>query len=353
MDSAFLSLVVFGNTLGQYAFSIVLFLIGVFAIKVFEGIVLRRMRARAEATDTKLDDFLVEVIDRAAIPVLFFGTFYISIQHLALHPKVERAVSLLGIAIFAYVTVRFLSSLLTSYFEHYWLMREEDRPRKQSMRKLLPIARGLIWAVGITFLLDNMGFKISTVVAGLGIGGVAVALAAQAILGDLFSYFAIVLDRPFQVGDYISVGEFAGWVEHIGIKTTRLRSQTGEQLIVPNKDLTGSMLRNFRQMERRRVQMTVGVTYHTSPEHIASIPGIIETILRGISGVQFERSHFRACGPYSLDYETVFHIEGNDYMKYMDMQQAFNISLLGEFRSRGIEFAYPTQTIYNAVKDRQ
>lgn len=353
MDSELLGLVIFNNTFEQYILSLVLFLTGILAIKVFEGIVLRRMKARASATETKLDDFLVEVIDKAAIPVLFFGTFYLALQPLTLHAKFERAMSLFGIALGTYVIVRFLSALLSHYFEHYWLVREEDRPRKQSMRKLLPIAKGLIWAAGLTFLLDNMGFKISTVVAGLGIGGVAFALAAQAILGDLFSYFAIVLDRPFLVGDYITVGEFAGWVEHIGIKTTRLRSQTGEQLIVPNKDLTGSRLRNFRRMERRRVQLTVGVTYQTRPELISAIPAIIEGIIKDIEHVEFERAHLKTCGAYSLDYETVFNIKGNDYMQYMDIQQAFNLALLSEFRARRIELAYPTQTVVNVIKDTQ
>ena len=242
MQDDIYDMIVFGNTVRQYALSLGMLVGGALLIKLFEAIVLRRARARAAATGTKVDDVLVGLIDRAVLPVLFFGLFYISVQHLKLHPKVERGVWLLGVTIFTYVGARLLSAILTAYFEHFWLT--QDLTRKDSMRKLLPFARALIWIAAVVFLLYNLGFKVSAVVTGLGIGGVAVALAAQAILGDLFSYFAIMLDRPFHIGEVITVGEFSGAVEHIGIKTTRLRGQGGEQLIVPNKDLTGSLLRN-------------------------------------------------------------------------------------------------------------
>lgn len=351
MQDELLDMIVFGNTVRQYVVSLTVFVAGVLALKLFEGIVLRRMKARAAATQTKVDDVLVDLIDKASVPVVLYAIFYVAVQPLQLHAKVERAAWLLGVAVLTYAAVRLASATLTAYFEHFWLVRDEDRPRKQSMRKLLPIARALIWVSGAVFLLDNVGFRISAVVTGLGIGGVAVALAAQAILGDLFSYFAIVLDRPFEVGDYITVGEFSGWVEHIGIKTTRLRSQSGEQLIVPNKDLTGSRLRNFSVLERRRVLIHFGIVYQTVPERVREVPAIFEAIVEELRGVEFERCHFKAYGPYSLDFEGVFHVEGSDYMKYMDLQQEFNLALMDRFKARSIEFAYPTQTIFNISRE--
>ena len=343
MQDDIFDLIVLGNTVRQYALSLGILLGGALLIKLFEAIVLRRARARAAATATKSDDVLVDLVDRAVLPVLFFGLFYISVQHLKLHPKVERGIWLLGVSILTYVGARMFSAMLTAYFEHFWL--KHDTARKESLRRFLPFVRAMIWVSAMVFLLDNLGFRVSAVIAGLGIGGVAVALAAQAILGDLFSYFAIMLDRPFQAGDEIAVGEFNGQVEHIGIKTTRLRSFGGEQLIVPNKDLTGSRLRNISKLQRRGVTVTVGLTYKTPDP--AAIPSIVEAVVRSIEGVQFERCHLRSLSASSLDYEIVFQVAGSDYNKYMDALQAFNLALLREFRTRGIEFAYPTRTVYN------
>ncbi len=345
MQDDIFGLIVFGNTVGQYAISLGILLGGALLIKLFESIVLRRARARAAATETKVDDVLVGLIDRAVLPVLFFVLFYLSVQHLKLHPKVERGIWLLGVSIFTYVGARLLSAILTAYFEHFW--GAHDPARKESIRRLMPFARALIWVSATVFLLDNLGFRVSAVVAGLGIGGVAVALAAQAILGDLFSYFAIMLDRPFYIGEVIMVGEFSGAVEHIGIKTTRLRSQSGEQLIVPNKDLTGSRLRNLSKLQGRGVQVTVGVTYQTPEPLVSAIPSIVQSVVSGIDSAQFERCHLKSLSASSLDYEIVFQVAGNDYNKYMDALQAFNIALLREFRARGIEFAYPTRTVYS------
>ncbi|MEE9594372.1 MAG: mechanosensitive ion channel family protein, partial [Candidatus Hydrothermarchaeales archaeon] len=214
------------------------------------------------------------------------------------------------------------------------------------LKAIRPVIKVFIWGFGVIFLLDNLGFEISTVVAGLGIGGIAVALAAQAVLGDLFSYFAIMIDRPFEIGDFIIVGDYLGTVEHVGIKTTRIRSLGGEQLVFSNTDLTNSRVRNYKRMEKRRVLFTMGVTYQTSHEKLKEIPTVIRDIIENISDTVFDRAHFSSYGDFSLVFEVAYYVASGDYKKYMDIQQEINLKIKEEFEKRGIEFAYPTQTVY-------
>jgi small-conductance mechanosensitive channel len=214
------------------------------------------------------------------------------------------------------------------------------------MRGITAIVSFFIWVLGFIFLLDNLGFEITAVIAGLGIGGIAIALAAQAILGDLFSYFVIFFDRPFEIGDFIVIGEFRGNIEHIGIKTTRVRSLSGEQLVFGNSDLTNSRIQNFKRMDRRRVVFKLGVTYQTPAEKIEEAIKIVEQIIIDHPDVTYDRGHFAAFGPFSLDLEFVYFVLSNDYNQYMDIQQDVNFEVLREFEKRGIDFAYPTQTLY-------
>jgi len=184
------------------------------------------------------------------------------------------------------------------------------------------------------------------VVAGLGIGGVAVALAAQAVLGDLFGYFVIFFDKPFEIGDFIIVGDKMGAVEQIGIKTTRLRAIGGEQLVFSNKDLTDSRVHNFKKMERRRVVFKLGVIYQTPSEKLKAIPQIVKSIIEKQNDATFDRGHFATYGDFSLDFEFVYYVTGADYTKYMDIQQAINMAIFETFEREKIEFAYPSQTLF-------
>lgn len=210
----------------------------------------------------------------------------------------------------------------------------------------MSIIKTILWGTGIFFLLDNLGFKISSIIAGLGIGGIAVALAVQNIFSDLFSYLAILLDKPFEIGDFIIINDYMGTIEHIGIKTTRIRSLSGEQIVFSNSDLTGSRVRNYKRMNQRRVVFTVGVTYDTTQEQLKQIPGIIEKAIKSIDKTRFDRAHFASFGDFSLNIETVYYVLDRDYNIYMDIQQKINLEIMAEFEKLGIEFAFPTQTIY-------
>lgn len=203
-----------------------------------------------------------------------------------------------------------------------------------------------LWAAVLLLVLDNLGVQVTTLLAGLGIGGVAVALALQSILGDLFASVSILVDKPFEIGDFIIVGDLMGTVEHIGLKSTRVRSLSGEQIIFGNTDLLGSRIRNFKRMYERRVVFSIGVTYDTPYAKVAAIPGWIRALVEAQPDVRFDRAHLAKFGPSSLDYEVVYFVKRADYNLYMDRQQSIHLALLRRFEEEGVAFAFPTQTLH-------
>ena len=337
---------IFGNTVLAYLASLGIFLGGLAALYGFRTYVLSRMKELAEATSTRIDDLLVMAIEKFVLPVLYLGIFYAALHTLALSTEFHNAVKTAAIVVLTILVVRAGIAALNHLIQSTW----QDTSGTSGGEKQLKGIRGLInivvWALALVFMLDNLGVKISAVVAGLGIGGVAVALAAQAVLGDLFSYFVIFFDKPFEIGDFITVDEKMGVVEYIGIKTTRLRALGGEQLVFANKDLTNSRVHNYKKMDRRRVVFSVGVVYQTTAEVLKRIPGMIKDIIVAQRDATFDRGHFSSFGDSSLDFEFVYYVTGSDYTKYMDIQQAINLGIFEVFEREGIEMAYPTQTLF-------
>lgn len=206
--------------------------------------------------------------------------------------------------------------------------------------------KATLWVVVTLLALDNFGVNINALVAGLGIGSVAIALALQNILGDVFCSVSILLDKPFEVGDFIVLGAQNGVVEKIGIKSTRIRALSGEQLIISNSDLIGSRIQNFKRMNERRVVFTIGVTYDTKDEQLKEIPQLLRAAISKEPLARFDRAHFKEFGPYSLNFEVVYFVSSREYNIYMDMQERINLEIFAEFKDRGIEFAFPTQTLH-------
>lgn len=335
----------FENTILDYLIFLAVIVVGFIAVKVITAVVTKSIHRLAEKTTTMLDDFFIRIIKKSVNPLLYYGVFYIATRNITLPAAIGKAIYVLGVILLTVMAIRFLTGVVAYMVENYWL-KEADDSRKRSFRGLMPAVKVVIWGLGIIFLLDNLGFKISTVIAGLGIGGIAVAMASQAVLGDLFSYFAILTDRPFEVGDFIIIGDFMGAVEHVGIKTTRIRSLSGEQLVFSNTDLTGSRIRNYKRMEKRRILFKLGVIYQTPSERLREIPEIIRSIIAGVPDTAFDRAHFSSYGDFSLNFEVVYYVLSSDYNKYMDIQQRINLEIYDEFQKRGIEFAYPTQTLF-------
>ncbi len=306
-----------------------------------------RLKRLVQGTTTAWDDALVDTLGKTAslalvIFALAFGALVLEL------PDVARRV-VVSIAI---ITLSLQAGLWASNLLKFWLARtikqrrEEDPASVATLSVLSWVGRVVLWAVVLLVVLDNLGFDITALVAGLGIGGIAVALAVQNILGDLFASLSIVLDKPFVVGDFLAVGDFLGNVEHVGLKTTRLRSLSGEQLVMSNADLLQSRLRNFGRMYERRVVFSIGVTYQTSRQKLRKIPGIIRKAIESQEKARFDRSHFKAYGDFSINFETVYYVTEADYALYMDIQQSVNFAIHEAFEAEGIEFAYPTQTLF-------
>ncbi|MEM1255690.1 MAG: mechanosensitive ion channel family protein [Cyanobacteria bacterium P01_H01_bin.21] len=335
-----------GNTVEAYSIALLNIAVGVAIAHLLKRIILHRLKRWAKRTTNTLDDQLVRLIERPTLWLLYLGSCYISLQNLTLYPTVAQLLTVVGVIFATLLLLQLVGSVAEYGLRIYGFIHRDQPNIRQSLNALIPAVRVVLWAIGIVFVLDNLGFDISAVVTGLGISGVALALASQGILQDLFSYFSILLDRPFEIGDFILIGEMMGTVEHVGIKTTRLRSLDGEQLILANTDLTASRIQNFQRMEQRRIQFNLGVTYETSVTQLEQIPETIRHIIDEIPQATFDRAHFASFGDFSLNYEVVYLVETNDYTVYRDIQQRINLAVKQQFDQTGIEFAYPTEVLY-------
>ncbi len=347
MLDGFLRQTFFHNTVLDYLISTGVFILGLIIIWFLKHFYLQRMKMWAEKSKTSIDDFIVNTIEKRLLPLSYFGIFYICMHGLKLKPLFSKGLNIIGLLFTIVIGVKFVLSVFEYSVEKYLLRSKEmDLTKQQSIKVIANVIKIIVWALAVIIILDNFGIKISALMAGLGIGGVAVALASQAVLGDMFNYFTIFFDRPFALGDFIIVGEYMGTVEHIGIKTTRLRSLGGEQLVFSNTDLTNSRVRNYKRMEQRRVMFQFGVTYETPIETLEAIPEIIRKIIEKFDDTVFDRAHFMKYGDFSLVFEVVYYVLSSDYNRYMDVQHEINIDMMRVFKLKNIEFAYPTQKIF-------
>ncbi len=266
-------------------------------------------------------------------------------ENLSFPPKLQHIISnsvltliLLQVGLWAGRSVRF-------YLEIKEMERGADRIFAGSLDIINFVARMLIWSLLILLALDNFGVNITALLAGLGVGGVAVALALQNVLGDLFASLSIALDKPFVVGDTLNIDTFTGAVEHIGIKTTRLRSESGEQIILSNADILKSRVRNYGRMPEQRVLTTLRVTYAAPAEKLRAIPKLLEDIVRAQPNARFDRCHLKTLGESSLLFELSYFVQQPKLNPLMDLQQIVNFRIVEEFRRLDIEFAYPTQRV--------
>lgn len=337
----------FDNTVGDYlwaAFRLVLIVIVLVLAKRLAVIHFGRM---AKATANDLDDFLVALLSQIGAPVFIAAALFIVTQPLQLADPLRTAIRYVFVLVLTVRVVRMIQQTVRySIGKSYRRARPDDASAETVVRNLTNMAGWAIWALGAVFILDNLGVDISALVAGLGIGGIAVAMASQAILGDLFSALSIFVDKPFEVGDFIIVDGLMGTVEYVGLKTTRIRSLSGEQLILSNSDLTKSRIKNYKRMEVRRIVFKVGVVYQTSVEKARKVPGLITKIFEGMKGVRLDRVHLESLGDFSMNYEIVYYVLSADYNVYMDKQQEINLSIKEAFEREKIDFAYPTQTLY-------
>lgn len=314
-------------------------------------VILGRLKALAAKTSSQLDDTFIQAVSSIRAWVYGLVALYAALQFFTLPMLLDTVVT--GIFFFALVwqTIEVVT-VFVHYFVTTFLEKDEDGdgvvdPNAATASHMVTlIARIVMWSVGILFVFSNLGIEVTSLIAGLGVGGIAVAFALQGVLGDLFASFSLYFDKPFRIGDFIVIGSDMGVVERIGIKTTRIRTLQGEELVVSNTELTTTRVQNFKKMRERRVVAQFGITYETPQEQIKQVPGIVTRIFDALDHARLDRVHFASFGDSALIFELVYYVESSDYNEFMDVQQAFNFDLMARFAELGIDFAYPTQTIY-------
>lgn len=318
-----------------------------FFLKITRNLVLRQIKKLINKNDNIITSKVLAIIDKYFIPITYFGLFYATLKEIDFNPSIVATIKTIVIILTTFYVTRFLVDIskifIYSYSEKY---RDSDSIIERNIKALFPAIRIVFWLLAGISILSNLGFDIKAIIAGLGIGGVALALASQSILQDLFSYFAILFDRPFEISDLVAVGDFMGHVEHIGIKTTRIKAITGEQLILANTDLTNSRLRNFKRMEQRQVILKIGVIYETDNRKLAEIPEIIKTSIESVENITFDTAYFSKFGDFSLDFEVIYYVLSNDIKISRIAKNQVNLAIKNAFSEHQLEFAYPTQVHY-------
>ena len=344
----FLNTMIYGEKLQNWLIGLGVFLVTFIILRILKSLLARRVLSFALKTENDLDDFIAELIESTKAWFLLILALYIGSLVLFLPAPTREVIRILLVTAFLLQTAFWANGLIGYLINHRMKAQlEEDVENLTTVNALGLIARIVLWSIIVLLILDNIPtIQVTSLIASLGITGVAVALAVQNILSDLFASLSIALDKPFVLGDFIIIGDFLGTVEHIGLKSTRLRSLSGEQLVFSNSDLLSSRIRNYKRMARRRVVFSLGVTYQTPYEKLARIPAIIKEIIEDEEGTSFDRAHFKDYGDFSLNFEIVYYMETPDYDVYMDKQQDINLGLFKRFEEEGIEFAYPTQTLF-------
>ncbi len=319
----------------------------VFMLLMTLRVAVRRYAQRLRATQRQeVLEIPMLVLSRTTLPFFLVVALFAGLRVLTVGDKIQAVVnSAATIAFFWQAGVWVVAAIRAFIDRRRQFKDDEDRAVVGSLGIISFIASMVVWTLVLLLTLDNLGVNITALVAGLGIGGVAVALALQNVLGDLFASLSIALDRPFVVGDFLAIDNFLGSVENIGIKTTRLRSLDGEQIIMSNGDLLKSRVRNFGRMAERRVQFSISVAYGTPLEEIEKIPGWIREFVTSEKDTRFDRSHFLRHGTASLEFETVYFVTSADFNRYMDIQQSINLKIHRRFAESQIDFAVPTQKL--------
>jgi len=335
------------NTVKQWAIAAGIAFVVFVGLRLAAAIVIRRLEAFTNRTRTDFDDLIIELLRKTKGLFIVLVAVWMGSLWLLVNPPLDEWLRrVLGVGLLIQGAL-WATGVVNYFMGRYRKRQEEEDPGLATAVGILGfVAKGVIWVIFVLLILQNLGVQITALLAGVSVGGIAVALAVQNVLGDLLASLSIILDKPFVIGDFIVVGEFSGTVEHVGLKTTHIRSVNGEQLVFANSDLLGSRIRNYKRMEERRVVFSLGLTYDTPSEKLESATRIIQEVVAGQDQVRFDRCHFKGFGDFSLNIETVFFMTVPDYASYMDVQEAINLDLLRRFQDEGIEFAYPTQTLH-------
>lgn len=326
---------------------LVIFIVSLSLLRIFKFVIIKKLKKIAEKTETKYDDILVDMVDKIGWPFYVLISLYISFYYLQtinvggiLLSDIRKIIYYIIITLAVYYVVKAIHVLIDHGTRLLIKKREKDIDAS-TIDLLNRSLKGGLWLIAIILILSNFGYNITTLIAGLGIGGIAVAFALQNILGDIFASFSIYLDKPFRVGDYILFGDIEGTVKKIGIKSTRIEALQGQEIIVSNKQLTETVVHNYKKMDYRRVLFNFSIKYDTDLQKLEKIPGAIKDIISSIVMARFGRSHFSKFGDFGYIFEVVYYVNSSEYDKYMDTQQQINFEITKKFENEGIEISIP------------
>lgn len=337
----------FGNTFQDYLISFVIFLLLVLLLKIFNLYIIKIIKKFAEKTETKIDDTLVEVIESIHWPFYVFVSFFIASKPLILPVLIDKLIFYIFVLTLGYYVIKGINRFV-NYFatEEIDKRKEKDKEADTSIVDFLSkLIRITIWIIGVLVLMSIVGIKITPLLAGLGIGGIAIAFALQNILGDLFSSFSIYFDKPFEKGDFVIIGTDMGNIEKVGLRSTRINTLEGQKLIVSNRELTTIRINNYKQIEKRRVTFNIGVTFNTPVNKLKKINSLVENLIKHVEKAEFKRIHFKEIGNFSLNYEIVYFVHSKSYTEYLKTREEINLKIMEAFQKEKINFAFPTQTV--------
>ena len=335
------------NTVQAWVLSFGIAIIVALILNIVIKRLIKLFKKLADKTRNDIDDLIAELLEKTSFILLIVFSLILSTLFLNITDEIGKVRQNI-IIIALIVQLGLWASGFVNYFVDKRIGRLEFKTGATitQVKSIGFLVKVILWIAVVLLIIDNLGFDITTLIAGLGIGGIAIALAVQNVLGDLIASLSIILDRPFEVGDFIIVDDLMGDVEDIGLKTTRVRSISGEQLIFSNNDLLQSRIKNYKRMNERRILFSLGVTYETSAEKLKKIPSLVEEVINGVSKARFDRAFFKDYGDFSLNYEIVYYVLSSDYSDFAVVQQNINLGIFEKFSEEKIDFAYPTQTLF-------
>jgi len=351
MQEIGLGTMLLNNSIENYLLAL-LFLTAVYLIiKIFDKLLLGKMDLFVEKFSHSFSVLLKKIIKKRIYPLLYLLALFLAFNELKTRSQIDKFINLILMILTVIFVVLATLDIMTYSLKKYWSKKQRSEEQQKVLSITLFMIKSVVWVIAFLFILDNLNIQITGLITGLGIGGIAIAFAAQNILTDLFNYFTIFFDKPFDIGDFIITGDYRGTIEHIGVKTTRIRSLSGEQLIISNTDLVNSRINNYKRMKQRRINFSFGLTYDTPVEKLSQIPGIVEETIKSINKTEFDRAHFAEFAASSLLFQVVYYVKSSDYKVYMDIQQQINLQLKEKMKELGVNFAFPTQTIHFADKE--
>lgn len=347
MDWTFLTqATLLGNTVLRWAIALLIVVVVMFVLRSIRSLGRKRLHKFADRTSNVFDDILSDILASVRTPLMLIIGLWAGAQTLTLPASTASTIDT-GITLVVILQAGLWGNrALQVAMRHYRDQDGLDGGRKTTLSALTFLGRIALFSVLLLLALDNLGIDITALLAGIGIASVAIGLALQNILGDLFASLSIILDKPFEIGDFIIVDDLMGTVENVGLRTTRVRSLSGEQLVFSNNDLISSRVRNYKRMQERRVVFSLGVEYGTASDDLRQLPGVIQEIVESQQPIRFDRAHFKGFGDFSLNLEVVYWMLDPNYNVFMDVQQEINLAIVDAFEARGIAFAFPTQTIH-------